>query len=91
METCSNEEQLVALEELKERGLAMTTAFRVKELLLWVCNADTRQATRWQATRFFEFAQEFAGESALLEPIRKSLNTFRNFLLESYGGGTPCS
>lgn len=80
METWRSEEQLAALEELKERGLATATAFRVKELLRWVRNADTKQGARWRATRFFEFARELAGDSALLEPVRKALKTFEEHL-----------
>jgi transposase len=80
METWRSEEQLAALEELKERGLATATAFRVKELLRWVRNADTKQGARWRATRFFEFARELAGDSAPLEPVRKALNTFQEHL-----------
>ncbi|WP_027191795.1 transposase, partial [Fundidesulfovibrio putealis] len=48
--------------------------------LRWVRNADTRQGARWRASRFFEFARELAGESALLEPVRKALNTFQEHL-----------
>lgn len=49
-------------------------------LLRWVRNADTRQGARWRASRFLEFARELAGESALLEPVRKALNTFQEHL-----------
>ena len=62
---------------MHERGLATATAFRVKELLRWVRKADTRQGARWRASRFFEFARELAGESPLLDPVRKALNTFQ--------------
>lgn len=77
LETRRSEEQLAALKELHERGLATATAFRVKELLRWVRKADTRQGARWRASRFFEFARELAGESPLLDPVRKALNTFQ--------------
>jgi len=45
-----------------------------------VRNADTRLGARWRASRFFEFLRELAGESVLLEPVRKSLNTFQEHL-----------
>lgn len=80
LETSRTEEQEAALKELEERGLATATAFRVKELLRWVRQADTRQAARWRATRFFAFAEELARESYLLKPVRKALNTFREHL-----------
>ena len=74
------EDQKAALKELEERGLATSTAFRVKELLRWVREADNRTAARWRASRFFAFAHELAGKSDLLEPIRKALNTFEEHL-----------
>ncbi len=80
LETRRTEEQKEALKELEERGLATATAFRVKELLRWVRLADTKQAAKWRATRFFTFAEELAGESDLLKPVRKALGTFREHL-----------
>lgn len=80
LETRRTEEQKEALKELEERGLATATAFRVKELLRWVRLADTKQAARWRATRFFAFAEELAEESTLLKPVRKALGTFREHL-----------
>jgi transposase len=80
LETPRTEEQEAALKELEQRGLATATAFRVKELLRWVRQADTRQAAKWRATRFFAFAQELAGESDLLKPVRKALDTFQEHL-----------
>lgn len=41
-----SEEQLAALEELKERDLMTATAFRVKELLHWVRNAGVEQISK---------------------------------------------
>ena len=80
LEARRTDEQKEALKELEERGLATATAFRVKELLRWVREADTRHAARWRATRFFAFAQELAGDSVLLAPVRKALNTFQEHL-----------
>jgi transposase len=80
LETSRTETQEAALRELEERGLATATAFRVKELLRWVRQADSRQAARWRATRFFAFAEELAGESDMLGPVRKALNTFQEHL-----------
>ena len=42
--------------------------------------ADSRQAARWRATRFFAFAEELIGESVLLKPIGKALKTFKEHL-----------
>jgi hypothetical protein len=65
---------------LEERGLATATAFRVKELLRWVRNADTQQGARWRATRFFEFTRELTWNLVLLAPVRKALNAFQEHL-----------
>jgi transposase len=80
LETKKNEEQQAALHELFERGLATATAFRVKEMLRWVREADTRQAARWRATNFIRTARELVGENTLLDPIRKALATFEGHL-----------
>lgn len=80
METERSDEQVAALKELEERGLATATAFRVKELLRWVREADTRRGARWRATRFFEFARDLVAKCPLLGPVRKALNTFEEHL-----------
>jgi hypothetical protein len=68
------------LEELRERGLATATPFRVKEFLCWVLNADSKRYARLLASRFFEYACEPAGVSALPEPVCKALNTLQEHL-----------
>lgn len=78
--TKKNEEQQAALRELFERGLATATAFRVKEMLRWVREADSKRAARWRATNFIRTAHELIGEDSLLAPIRKALTTFEGHL-----------
>jgi transposase len=80
LETPRTEKQEAALKELQERGLATATAFRVRELLRWVRQADSQAAAKWRASRFFNFAKELIGDSRLLEPVRKALGTFENHL-----------
>ncbi len=80
MEKFRTLDQAAALKELEERGLATATAFRVKELLRWVREAESRRGARWRASRFFDFAREIVGDSELLEPVRKALNTFQEHL-----------
>lgn len=67
--------QLKAMAELLEQGLDTATAWRVKERLRWVRLASTAQAARWRITRFINYAIEMVGESKLLEPVRKALQT----------------
>jgi transposase len=80
LESKKNEEQHAALRELFERGLATAMAFRVKEMLRWIREADTKQTTRWRATNFIRTARELVGEESLLEHIRKALATFEGHL-----------
>ena len=67
--------QLKAMAELLEQGLDTATAWRVKERLRWVRLAGSPQAARWRITRFINYASELIGESRLLEPVRKALQT----------------
>lgn len=69
--------QLKALAELLEQGLDTATAWRVKERLRWIRLARTPQAARWRITRFINYALDLIGESRLLEPVRKALQTLR--------------
>ena len=39
--------------------------------------AKTPQAARWRITRFINYASELPGDSDLLEPVRKALQTLR--------------
>jgi len=67
--------QLKALAELLDQGLDTATAWRVKERLRWVRQANTPQGARWRITRLINYARELVGESRLLEPVRKALRT----------------
>jgi len=67
--------QLKAMAELLDQGLDTATAWRVKERLRWVRLASTPQAARWRISRFINYATELVGESRLLEPMRKALQT----------------
>ena len=69
--------QLKALAELLEQGLDTATAWRIKERLRWIRLARTSQAARWRITRFINYALDLIGESRLLEPVRKALQTLR--------------
>ena len=80
LETEKTDTQMAALQELIERGLATATAFRVKEMLRWVNEADTRQGARWRATNFLQKARELVAKDSLLAPMRKALNTFEEHL-----------
>ena len=67
--------QLKAMAELLDQGLDTATAWRIKERLRWVRLASTPQAARWRISRFINYATELVGESPLLEPMRKALQT----------------
>lgn len=80
LETRRTDTQKAALQELFNRGLATATAFRVKEMLRWVREADTKQGARWRATNFLRVARELVAEGSLFAPMRKALNTFEEHL-----------
>lgn len=67
--------QLKAMAELLEQGLDTATAWRVKERLKWIRQAQTPRAARWRITRFINYASDLIGVGALLEPVRKALAT----------------
>jgi transposase len=46
-------------------------------LFLWVRQASTPQAARWRISRFINYASGLVGESRLLEPVRKALQTLQ--------------
>ena len=69
--------QLKALAELVEQGLDTATAWRIKERLRWIRLARTPRAARWRITRFINYASELIGDSKLLEPMRKALQTLK--------------
>ena len=80
METFRTLDQAAALKELEERGLATATAYRIKELLRWVREAESRRGASWRTSRFFEFAGDLVKDSVLLAPMRKALDTFQEHL-----------
>lgn len=67
--------QLKALAELMRQGFDTTIAWRIKERLKWIRQAPTLRAARWRITRFVNYAKEMIGESVLLEPVVKALET----------------
>jgi transposase len=80
LETKKTDTQEAALQELLSRGLATATAFRVKEMLRWLREAQTAQGARWRATHFLRQARQLVAEGTLLAPMRKALNTFEQHL-----------
>jgi transposase len=67
--------QLYALAELLDQCLDTATAWRVKERLRWIRLAKTPRAAKWRITRFINYARELIGDSSILEPVRKALDT----------------
>jgi transposase len=67
--------QLLALAELLDQGLDTATAWRIKERLRWIRLAKTPRAAQWRISRFINHARSLIGESQLLEPVSKALET----------------
>ncbi len=72
--------QAAALAELEATDLFTATAWRIKEKLRWIRNAETVQAARWRITSFIRHARECIAGEVLLEPVRKALETFERHL-----------
>ena len=69
------EKQKEALAELESSDLNTATAWRIKEQLRWIRQAETAHAARWRLTYFINFAKEQLGDIEMLEPVRKALAT----------------
>ena len=72
--------QAVALAELEATDLFTATAWRIKEKLRWIRKADGVHAARWRITNFIRHARQCIAGEALLEPVRKALETFEKHL-----------
>jgi transposase len=72
--------QAAALAELEATDLFTATAWRIKEKLRWIRNAETVQAARWRITAFIRHARNRLAGEVLLEPVRKALETFERHL-----------
>jgi transposase len=70
------EDQRIALAELENGGFATATAWRAKEMLRWIRQAESPQAARWRITRFINHIGLGLEPTALLDPVRKALRTF---------------
>ena len=70
-------QQAAALAELEATDLFTATAWRIKEKLRWIRNAETVQAARWRITAFIRHARECIAGQAILEPVRQGARNFR--------------
>ena len=67
--------QATALAELEASDLFTAIAWRIKEKLRWIRQADSVQAARWRITNFQHHAAELLGSDPILDPVRKALAT----------------
>jgi transposase len=75
------EAQRQALEQLETGGFATAEAYRAKEMLRWVRNADTTQAARWRLSRFLNHISARLREAdSVLDPVREAVETVRRHL-----------
>ena len=61
-------------------GYATANAFRIKEMLRWVRQAETKQAARWRSNNFLRVTRELIGQEVILKPVRTALETFEEHL-----------
>lgn len=74
------DKQANALVELEATDLFTATAWRIKEKLRWIRKAESVQAARWRITAFIRHARDGLADEAILEPVRKALETFEKHL-----------
>ena len=72
------EKQIEALVELEASDLKTGIAWRIKEKLRWIREAETPRAARWRLTHFIKYAKSELGNCAILEPVRKAVSTVEN-------------
>jgi transposase len=70
-----SDDQRIALAELETGGFATAAAYRAKEMLRWIRQAETPQAARWRVTRFINHIGTGLDPTALLDPVRRALGT----------------
>jgi transposase len=69
------EAQVAALAELEASDLFTAIAWRIKEKLRWVRQAQSVQAARWRLTNFLRHATDRLDPDPLLDPVRKAIGT----------------
>ena len=69
------EAQVAALAELEASDLFTAIAWRIKEKLRWVRQAQSVQAARWRLTNFLRHANDLLDPHPLLDPVRKAIGT----------------
>jgi transposase len=69
------EAQVAALAELEASDLFTAIAWRIKEKLRWVRQAQSVQAARWRLTNFLRHANDRLDPDPLLDPVRKAIGT----------------
>jgi transposase len=74
------DKQLSALAELEAGDFLTATAWRIKEKLRWVRQAETPQGARWRLTHFLRHAREKVGDKPILEAVGKALDTVAKHL-----------
>ena len=61
--------------ELEASDLFTAIAWRIKEKLRWVRQAQSVQAARWRLTNFLRHAHDLLDPDPLLDPVRKAIGT----------------
>jgi transposase len=69
-----------SLTDKQAQDLFTATAWRIKEKLRWIRKAESVQAARWRITAFIRHARDGLADEAILEPVRKALETFEKHL-----------
>ncbi|MCC6465471.1 MAG: ISL3 family transposase [Planctomycetes bacterium] len=77
-DTKMTEEQAQALHDLEQSNLATAQAYRCKESLAWVRQAESHQGAAWRMTRFVGYwLQEL--KAGIFEPLKRALSTIAGY------------
>lgn len=62
------------LSQLEEYACQTSKAWRIKEMLRWINEAETSQGASWRISRFLNYARGLIEDNPLLQPVQKALN-----------------
>jgi len=71
------ERQQELLHELESYAEDTSKAWRIKEMLRWINEAQTSQGAKWRLTSFLKYAEDLILDNPALKPVKKALNSVK--------------
>ncbi len=69
------ERQRELLSQLEEYAIETSRAWRIKEMLRWINEAETSQGASWRISHFLNYARRLIEDSSFLQPVKKALKS----------------